>query len=112
APGDMNLIRSEIEFAASIRDGEFALPNLPKDYRVSVRLQSPTGHRSFFVVDTANGKADFMRTTGGGRETVAIHRSPIHLTVSRQPYITIKVVDTDGQPVEHGGVQAVDAERH
>ncbi|WP_442483699.1 carboxypeptidase regulatory-like domain-containing protein [Aeoliella sp. SH292] len=112
APGDMNLIRSEIEFAAPIRDGEFALPNLPEDYRVSVRLQSPTGHRSFFVVDTAKDGADVMRTTSGGRETVAIHRSPIRLTVSRQPYITAKVLDADGKPVVHGGLQAIDPEQH
>jgi protocatechuate 3,4-dioxygenase beta subunit len=112
APGDMNLIRSEIEFVAPIREGEFTVPNLPKGYRVFVQLQSPTGHRSFFVIDTANGKADFMRTTAGGRETVAMYRSPIRLTVSRQPYITVKVLDADGKPVEHGGVQAIDTEQH
>lgn len=112
APGDVNLIRSEIEFVAPVRGGEFTVSNLPKGYRVFVQLRSPTGHRSFFVIDTANGKADFMRTTAGGRETVAIHRSPISITVSRQPYVTIKVLDADGTPVEHGGLQAVDAEQH
>ena len=109
-PGDLNLIRSEVQFTAPVRDGEFSLPNIPPGYYISVRLESPAGDRQFFFVDTGNTTLKQAGDHNSSRVKVPLHRTPIRVTAERLPVVRVKVVDADGNPVAGGGVQAITAE--
>jgi beta-lactamase regulating signal transducer with metallopeptidase domain len=111
-PGDLNTIRSEAQFTAPIREGRFSLAHMPQDYRVSVRLESQSGHRAFFVIDTGAGDLKEINYRNGGRESIPVHRTPIHVTAEQKPFVRIRVIGQQGEPVSGGGVEAIDSERH
>lgn len=112
APGDLNTIRSEVRLTGAIRDGRFSLANMPEDYRISVGLESRSGHRAFFVIDTGSGTSKEITNRNAGRDSIPVHRTPIRVTAKQQPWVQIKIVDDKGRPVAGGGVEAVDSQRH
>lgn len=113
APDDLHLLRSELRFTGAIRDGRFSLVNMPEDYRISIRLESRSGRRVFFVIDTGSGTSkEIITYRYAGRETVPVHRTPIRVTAKPQPWVQIKVVDDQGRPVAGGGVNAVRERRY
>lgn len=111
-PGDLNLIHSEVQFTATTGNGRFSLAKMPRDYRVAVRLESHSGHRTFFVIDTGTGAFNEIDYRNAGRESVPVHRTPIRVTADQQPFVRISVVDAQGNPVSGGGVEAIDSRRH
>jgi protocatechuate 3,4-dioxygenase beta subunit len=111
-PGDLNLVRSEIQFRAAVRGGRFVLANMPRDYRISIRCKDfVAGHQVVFLIDTGKGTIREARYRNAGRESVSIHRTPIRITAKRQPSIRLRIVDHKGNPVSGGGVDAIDENR-
>jgi beta-lactamase regulating signal transducer with metallopeptidase domain len=111
-PGDLNTSRSEVQFIAPIREGRFSLAHMPQDYRIAVGLESQSGHRAIFVIDTGAGDFKEINSRNGGRESIPVHRTPIHVTAEQKPFVRIRVIDEQGEPVSGGGVEAIDSERH
>lgn len=112
APGDLNLIRSELQFDTRTNaQGEFQMPNMPEGYRISVRCESPVGHNGFFLADTTNGADDSVTYSNGGGGTFSLHRTPMPVSIEQKPCVKIRVVDHQGNPITEGGVEAVNEDR-
>ncbi|MEM9659485.1 MAG: carboxypeptidase-like regulatory domain-containing protein, partial [Planctomycetota bacterium] len=82
------------------------------DYRIAVRCDGRFGHRAFFILDTGDGDFNEITYRNSSKEPASVQRTPIHVTAKQQPWVRIKIIDDQGNPVSSGGVRAVDAQRH
>jgi hypothetical protein len=112
-PGDLNLSLSEV-WSASVTDdeGRFTIRHLPPKHRVGIVFAAEKHERRFVCIDTdAQSKLTEIKSEHQERSTPVLH-SPIELKLSPAREIVVKVIDHEGQPVDGGAVQVIDAERH
>ena len=108
--GDLRLFSTELSFeATSVADGSFRFANLPPDKRVLVLCRGPLGQTGFLIIDTGNNNFDWMRSRS---KELAVHRSPVRIQTKSSAAVRVHVVDHEGKPVQGGGLEAVDSERH
>lgn len=112
-PGDLSLY-SELGFGATTdADGKFELAHMPRDYRLMVRCQGPSGEWGSMLVDTAEHEFQTLtiRNLGKGGKAYEVHRNPLRLQTEQRPWIEVRVVDHRGEPVRGGSIGASDASR-
>ena len=110
-PGDHNLHSSEIQFSTRVKHGRFKIPNMPQDYRVLVHCCSATGKRGFAFIDTGKENFETAKFRNGDSQGVKVQRTPVAVVVQQLPWIRIRVLDHDGNPVSGGGIEAVTEQR-
>lgn len=110
-PGDLNLYGFELPFeTTSASDGSFRVSNIPPNYRVMFSPRGPAGERGSLIIDTSDNGIESILS---GSLQVPVHQSPARFMMAKvTPAIRLRVVDHNGNPVQGGGVQAVDSNRH
>jgi protocatechuate 3,4-dioxygenase beta subunit len=113
-PGDLNFSLSELSFDSQVNAaGWFSLRNLPKDYRILVACRWHGYARQSFIVDTGDsGVASQIQNTNAIQQVTTVKRSPLDIELLPASFVTVKVLDHDGQPVKAGNIEVISPERY